>query len=195
MKVDVATILTWDALDLVDGTPSSVLFSPDIHHCTGGHMGDVHPLRPGTPVDPPDNEAPMYCRRPGCGNEVATKDRGRPAEFCSTRCQKRFPRDRAKAERALTHAQRVLEQYDQAPTPVAESPHSFTKSRTGAPADSTGVIQDPLPRTMAFALLAHGVEVATARLAQALQDPVAIEEIAADLALARKQAYRILTED
>lgn len=158
-------------------------------------MGDVHPLHPGTPVDPPDADAPMYCRRPACGNEVTTKDRGRPAEFCSTRCQKRFPRDRAKAERALAHAQRVLEQYDQAPTSAAEPPDDVTKSLPGASVDSTGATRDPLPHTMAFALLAHGVEVATARLAEAPRDPVSIEQIASDLALARKQAYRIMTEE
>lgn len=158
-------------------------------------MGDVYALRPGTPADEPAQDAPLYCRRPGCSTEVTAKDRGRPAEFCSTRCQKRFPRDRAKAERALAHAQRVLEQYDQAPTSAAERPIDVTPSRSGAPVDRISASRALQSQTMAFALLAHAVEVAAAQLAQAPDYPGSIEQAASDLALARRHAYRILAEE
>src|SRR5258707_499273 len=41
----------------------------------------------------PGASAPALCKRPGCGNTLPDRDRGRTRQFCSDQCARRYHND------------------------------------------------------------------------------------------------------
>jgi hypothetical protein len=152
-------------------------------------MGDVTPLRTVHPDDAANDAPRLYCRRPGCGRVVREVERGRPPIFCSPECQKKFPRDRAKAERFLSHAQQAFAQFHPESSDMDQKSPVPATGRT----TSTERTWDRSTRADdALSLLAHEVEIAITRLTLDTPD---VTQVAADLTAAKRAAYRRLLDD
>lgn len=60
----------------------------------------------------PTHTVSLICKRPSCPHPVVRGQVGRPAEFCSTRCQQAYRRERDQAVRQLREATQIAAAYD-----------------------------------------------------------------------------------